>query len=257
MNGFLNMDSKFMVAFNKFGDLFWLNMITLIFCIPIITIGPAITAMNCVALKIYRGEETYISKNFWKSFKTNFKQGMILGIIYTIAGAILIYDLILIFMGVLKFGIVFNVMIFIAGILYLISYTWVFVMLGRYYNPMRQTIKNSFLIGVGRMIHTIAMIIINLIPIVAIIFLPQILPLTICVGLAFPAFINAMMYSSILDSIEGTTSADREVVDNGWNVSLEEEGEEIAENAEAEEENSENAEVEEEIVDSSADTFEE
>ena len=54
MDKIFNLDGKLMQTMNKFADIMFLNVITLICCIPIITIGPAITAMHYVLLKMFR-----------------------------------------------------------------------------------------------------------------------------------------------------------------------------------------------------------
>lgn len=69
-----DLDSPLMQVLNKVADLMWLNVLTLICCIPIFTAGASLTAMNYMALKIVRGEECYITRGFFKSFKMNFKQ---------------------------------------------------------------------------------------------------------------------------------------------------------------------------------------
>ena len=78
---FLELDSPLMQALNKLGDLMWLNVLTLICCIPIVTIGPSLTAMHYIALKIARNEEGYITRDFFKSFRANLRQGIIIGLI--------------------------------------------------------------------------------------------------------------------------------------------------------------------------------
>ena len=69
-----DLDSPLMNVLNKMADLMWLNILTLICCIPVITAGAALTSMHYVALKIVRNEESYITRSFFKSFKTNFRQ---------------------------------------------------------------------------------------------------------------------------------------------------------------------------------------
>ena len=61
-----NLDSPLMQALNKVADLMWLSILTLFFCIPIITVGPALTALHYMALKIARDEECYITKDYFK-----------------------------------------------------------------------------------------------------------------------------------------------------------------------------------------------
>ena len=73
-----DLDSPLMNVLNKMADLMWLNILTLICCIPVITAGAALTSMHYVALKIVRNEESYITRSFFKSFKTNFRQATLI-----------------------------------------------------------------------------------------------------------------------------------------------------------------------------------
>ena len=73
MNGFFNMDSPVMRFLSRVCDLMILNLLCLICCIPIITIGASITALYSVTLKMVKGEETYIVKGFFHALKQNFK----------------------------------------------------------------------------------------------------------------------------------------------------------------------------------------
>ena len=52
MGRLFNLDNPFMLALNKLADLIILNFLTMICCIPVITIGASMTALNYVALKI-------------------------------------------------------------------------------------------------------------------------------------------------------------------------------------------------------------
>ena len=92
MGRFFNIDSPIMVGLNKLADLIWLNILTFICCIPIITVGASITALNYVALKMVRNEEGYVTRSFFKSFKQNFKQATIIWLIMLLVAAIIIGD---------------------------------------------------------------------------------------------------------------------------------------------------------------------
>ena len=81
MGNFFSMDSKFFTFMGKVADLMILNVLCIICCIPIVTAGPAITAMFYVTLKMVRNEESYIVKGFFKSFKENLKQGILINLI--------------------------------------------------------------------------------------------------------------------------------------------------------------------------------
>ena len=73
-----DLDSPLMQFLNKMADLLWLNILTFICCIPIVTIGASLTAMHYMALKMVRNEECYITRGFFKSFKENFRQATLI-----------------------------------------------------------------------------------------------------------------------------------------------------------------------------------
>ena len=47
-----NLDSPLMQGLTKVADLLWLNILTIICSVPIVTIGASLTAMNYMALKM-------------------------------------------------------------------------------------------------------------------------------------------------------------------------------------------------------------
>ena len=68
------------IAFlNKMADLILLNLIFLLCCIPVVTIGPAITALYAVSLRSVRYGDGYVIQTFFRSFKQNFKQSFVVG----------------------------------------------------------------------------------------------------------------------------------------------------------------------------------
>ena len=70
-------DSPIMRFLSAITDLIILNMLCLVCCIPIVTIGPALAAKYDVAMRIVRFEEPAVFKPFFKAFKENFKQAFI------------------------------------------------------------------------------------------------------------------------------------------------------------------------------------
>lgn len=57
---FFSLDSKFSQIMGRVFDLMMLNIIFLIMCIPIVTIGANFTAMYYVTLKMIKNEETSV-----------------------------------------------------------------------------------------------------------------------------------------------------------------------------------------------------
>ncbi|MGN0552738.1 MAG: YesL family protein [Oscillospiraceae bacterium] len=71
----------FELYFRKFWKLLQLNLLTVLFCIPVVTIGPALAGMTKV-LRNYRLEKNaFIFHEFWKGFSQNLKQSIPVGLL--------------------------------------------------------------------------------------------------------------------------------------------------------------------------------
>jgi uncharacterized membrane protein YesL len=218
MNKIFNLDSKPMQLMNKFADIMFLNVITLICCIPIITIGPATTAMHYVLLKMFRNECDGIIKNYFKSFKENFKQGIFLGLIYTVIAVILFVD-VWYMLNVEEIYLIFEIIIVVACVLVLFSYVWVYPLQCRYENPIPMTIKNSFKVGLLNLGNTIMMILISLIPLMLLASFDWAVPVVTLLGIALPGYWQAMLYSRVFDRLEGVErTLEGEIIDDGWRM---------------------------------------
>ena len=77
----------------KAGDLLYWQLLQYYFVFRFITIGAALTAAFYSGIKLVRDEESYVYKDFWKSFKMNFVQGFLLELIHVVIGFLLLVDL--------------------------------------------------------------------------------------------------------------------------------------------------------------------
>ncbi len=77
MNVFSNLlspNNKLTNFLQKLMYVGYLNLLWIITSLPLITIGASTTALYYTVLKIVRNEEGYIAKDYFRSFKQNFKQ---------------------------------------------------------------------------------------------------------------------------------------------------------------------------------------
>ncbi len=73
---------RFCDAFvNKFWMLIELNLIYVLFCLPVVTFGPATAALTSMMRNIYLEKPQFIFHDFWQAFKKNFKQSFVIGIV--------------------------------------------------------------------------------------------------------------------------------------------------------------------------------
>ena len=76
MNFFV-IDSPVMKFLGRLGDIIILNLIFVVTSLPVITIGTALSALYAVAMKLARGEDPSILKEYMKAFKQNMKPATI------------------------------------------------------------------------------------------------------------------------------------------------------------------------------------
>ena len=189
----------------RVADLIILNVIFLICCLPIVTIGASLTALHYVTLKMARNEESYIVKSFFKSFKQNFKQATIINIIMLVIGAILYFDLHIV-MGMSGSLSQVLYIIFIAfAFLYLIVFLYIYPVLSKFYNSIKNTFRNAILMSIRNLPYTILMAVITIAP--ASVFLIQniqvqstVIMLLLLMGFSLEAFINGHFLAKIFDN---------------------------------------------------------
>lgn len=71
----------FDLYFRKFWNLVKLNLLFLLFCIPIVTIGPAISAMMKIVRYYNEEKPVFLFSDFWDAFKENFFQSFVVSLI--------------------------------------------------------------------------------------------------------------------------------------------------------------------------------
>lgn len=77
----------------KAGELLLLSLVFVVFCLPVVTIGPACTALYCAVVKNIRHSRGYPIREFIQAFKKRFKISFFAGLIMlsVMAGMVLIY----------------------------------------------------------------------------------------------------------------------------------------------------------------------
>ena len=93
MNKIFRSDNPFWMGMGSIFDIFVLNLLWLLCCLPIVTIGPSTTALFYAMMSLVRGEGGYVSHDFFHSFRQNLKQGIFLGLPLTAIGAFLMLDI--------------------------------------------------------------------------------------------------------------------------------------------------------------------
>lgn len=225
MGKFFDMDSPVMRFLNRVGDLMILNLLMVICCIPIITAGAAFTAQHYVLLKIVRGEEGYLVKGFFKSFKSNFKQATLIWLLMLLVVAIYIGDIWIFNYSGLTFPKPLIIAVVAVAILLIMIAVYVFPVLARFENSIKNTLKNAMLLAFANLPKTILMIACYILPFVLAYFSTYALLFVILFGISTPAYAAAWIYSGIFKKLE--PEAEELTSDLDFSLKIDEETKEI------------------------------
>ena len=219
MGRIFNLDSPVFRSLGRIADLIYLNILTLLCCIPIVTAGASMTALNYVVLKMVRNEEGYLTRSFFKSFKENFRQSTIIWVIILAVFALIAGDFFILKYAVMEFPSWIKTALMAIAIILLFGLMHVFPVLARFDNTIINTFKNSFLMGILSFPKTVLMMIFWVIPIVIALSVYQILPLVLMLGISGPAYMCALLYSKTFQRFE----PEEEIInDSEWTVGSEE-----------------------------------
>lgn len=150
-------DNVIVRALNKICDMVCLNVLWLICCIPIVTIGASTTALYTIMLKMVRNEEGYIFRGFFKAFKDNFKQSTIIWIVLFLLGIVCWIDFRVAGMISGTAGFVMRSVFIFVGFILLSVINYIFPLTARYENSIKATSRNALILAVGRLPYTILM----------------------------------------------------------------------------------------------------
>lgn len=203
MGKWFDIESPLIQFLNKVADLMWLNILTLLCCIPVITVGAALTSAHYVALKLHRNEEGYITKDFFRSFKLNFKQSTAIWLLILLVLVVFSADFyIMNNVEAVKIPTVLQVIIMAIAILFMFMVLWVFAVQSKFVNTITKTIKNAFALSVIQLPKTILMAILYVLPYVLCILSLRLFPVLLVLGISVPVYVSAMLYNKMFRRLE-------------------------------------------------------
>ena len=202
MSDFFSPDSKVMQYGNKLADFILISIYTIVCSLPIITIGASLTAMHYSVYKIYCNEESTVTKDFFKGFKTNFKKATVLWIFLLMLGSLIIGDYWLLSDNNLNVHRLFTVILLVITVYMILILQWIFVLLSRYENTVLKTLCNATVIAIANLGKTLLILILSVVPFVLSYMLTWLLPLIVALGISGCAYVKVFIYDKVFRKLE-------------------------------------------------------
>lgn len=199
MKNLFNLDNPVMQTLARIGDLMILSVITLTLCLPVVTFGPAVTALFKTVYSLTLDACGGTVATYFKAFKANFKQSLIVGIAMEVALTAFACDFYLV--RLYYAGTAYQVLLALIVILVLFVMSimaYMFPLISRYQNTLKEHMRNAAILTVIHLPRTLLSVLIHFSPIIMLIFRGEFMLQTLVVWIFLAPGLIAQADSYIL-----------------------------------------------------------
>lgn len=208
MNKVFNLENPWMKFLGKVFDLMMINLITLLLMIPIVTIGPAITAMFYSLNRIIKGQDTNLLSEHLTFFRRNIKGPMIVTLLHFSLLLGLFAYLTLLGKSTANSIIALKVMIYVLMAFSTLLAIYAYGLFASFNNHVFVTIKNSFFLMIAYIPRTILIGAIYIgFSLFFFRFLAVFAPIVFLLGLVLPSLLVVLLLKSVFATTIEKTEA--------------------------------------------------
>ncbi len=149
------LDSRLYRWLDNLSNFFFLNILWLLVCIPLITFFPATAALFAVVRDWVRGKEQGFFMPFFRYMRENFVQSLVIGLVWGIVGLVLVADFLFVRSITSWMRTPLLVLLVVMGLAYLGTAVNLFPVMVHYRAGWLHIIKNSFLIALRSPVLTL------------------------------------------------------------------------------------------------------
>lgn len=171
MKHLFDLDNPIIRGLGKFADLMILNILYLISCIPLFTIGAATAALYDVTHRLSI-DDALLWKNYWQAFRSNFKQATCIWLILFAVISLIYICAVFYWSYELPNKDLSLALLAIAALVCICAFSWAFPLQARFENTVRQTLVNSLLFSWSYLPKTLLLAILNAVPAIVFLLLP-------------------------------------------------------------------------------------
>jgi len=143
----------------KIWDAIWLTILWVVCSLPVITIGAASTAVSYVALKVMKDEEGGLTKQFFHSFKQNFKQATVIWLVALLLTIVLAVNFWFYYQMNNTFSKVFMIVLIILSVVFAMVMHYIFSVLAKFDNSTKNLLIMAFVMALKNVNWTVFMVV--------------------------------------------------------------------------------------------------
>lgn len=168
MRNLFDPDSLFSRIMSFLADLVVLNLVFLLTCLPVFTIGPALTALYTLCFRLSDGRDGTL-RAYFRAFRDNFRQGVALGLLATAWVTASAVNL----LWASQSGALVLVLLGTVVCLGVMVLSYAFPLLSRFDNTLWNALKNALLLCLGHLPRSLLIGAVNVLPVVLVLTRPD------------------------------------------------------------------------------------
>lgn len=197
----LNLDSPVLDYVNTLLSYIVLNLLFILCCIPVITIGPAVAALYAVMLREARREYGYLYRSFLRAFREMFFQALGMSLFFVAFVLFISFSMVFWYSYGGALPMAASVLLAVLMLVTLGAGLYGFPLLARFQNTVRQTVRNAFGMTVAHAGYTVLLIGIEAAAAACFIF-PLFRVFMLAVGFVFVALCKSLILSVVFAGYE-------------------------------------------------------
>lgn len=199
-----------MRALSDLSTLVFLNLLTMLFCLPLVTAGASLAAMHYIIMETMEGRGGGLLGEFIMRFKQNLRSATRVWLILAVSGAFLYLDYRILSSEQAGFPKGALIPVYAAAIILTAVSVYALPLTARFENPTAATLKNAAILAVAYLPRTLVMMIIYAVVPYLFLNVTRLLPLFFILGLTLPAYFCALLYMPVFGKLAGERYANGE-----------------------------------------------
>lgn len=214
----LKIDNPFFRFMGRLGDLVVLNLLWTLCCLPVVTAGASSTALWYVARKIAAKEDYTVSRDFFRSFRQNFRQALAVWIILLVLLALTAADFLIGANTPGASGSVFKGIGIALGVLWLLLEGFSFLLLARFEYRTGALLPNALQLAFKNLPAAVTYAVLTLALPALVLRAPEVasyvLPFWLLIGRSLTALAVSVLLQPAFKRLEAGKTGDIEEMEN-------------------------------------------
>lgn len=202
-----NIDAPFWQFMSTLARFTVLNVLFVISCVPVVTIGPAIAALYSTVFAYVDHDDVSLHQEYLRRFKREFVKGFLSSLMFMALAALIIFGFV--FWNQVQSDVAYAglVVLIVATAFVVLSFEYYYPLQARFENTFARTWKNSLILPWAAFAHTLIVIVIDVSFLAIFFFVPFVRAISVIVGFSWIAYAKSLVFLKAFDKFSDPQKA--------------------------------------------------